>query len=42
MYMEIMNAMAEGYIEAKDIKEYSKWEKYFERKRTGILKDLIR
>ena len=30
MYMEIMNAMAEGYIEAKDIKEYSKWEKYFE------------
>ena len=28
--MEIMNAMAEGYIEAKDIKEYSKWEKYFE------------
>ena len=25
-----MNAMAEGYIEAKDIKEYSKWEKYFE------------
>lgn len=30
MYTEIMNAMAEGYIEAKDLKEYSKWEKYFE------------
>ena len=29
-YMEIMNAMADGDIEAKDIKEYSKWEKYFE------------
>ena len=30
MYMEIMNAMAEGHIEAKDIAEYSKWEEYFE------------
>ena len=30
MYMEIMNALAAGDIEAKDIKEYSKWEKYFE------------
>ena len=30
MYTEIMDAMAGGYIEAKDIKEYSKWEKYFE------------
>ena len=29
-YMEIMNAMADGDIEAKDIKEYSKWKKYFE------------
>ncbi|NBI88379.1 hypothetical protein D3Z47_20240, partial [Lachnospiraceae bacterium] len=30
MYMEIMDAMAEGHIEAKDIAEYSKWEEYFE------------
>lgn len=30
MYAEIMDAMAEGHIEGKDIEEYTKWEKYFE------------
>ncbi|MDE7272243.1 MAG: hypothetical protein K2N95_04150 [Lachnospiraceae bacterium] len=32
MYMEIMNAMAEGYIEGKDIEDYSAWKDYFEEK----------
>lgn len=32
MYMEIMDAMAQGYITGKDIEDFSKWEEYFEDK----------
>ena len=40
MYMEIMNAMAEGYIVGKDIEDYSAWEKYFEKKGLEFVKVL--
>lgn len=38
--MEIMNAMAEGYIVGKDIEDYSAWGKYFEKKGLEFVKVL--